>query len=81
VACVVKGDSPHKNMKDLLAALKAQPGKLNYATAGPGTTQHLAVEVPLKSAGLSSTVAEQIGYKGGRGDTSDSHRDGAIPVQ
>jgi len=38
VACVVKGDSPYKSMKDLLAALKAQPGKLNYATAGPGTT-------------------------------------------
>jgi tripartite-type tricarboxylate transporter receptor subunit TctC len=65
VACVVKSDSPYKTMKDLLAALKAQPGKLNYATAGPGTTQHLAVEVLLRSAGLPSTAAEQIGYKGG----------------
>ena len=65
VACVVKGDSPHKNMKDLLEALKAQPGKLNYATAGPGTTQHMAVEVLLRSAGLPSNSAEQIGYKGG----------------
>lgn len=65
VACVVKGDSPHKSMKDLLEALKAQPGKLNYATAGPGTTQHMAVEVLLRSAGLPSNSAEQIGYKGG----------------
>ena len=65
VACVVKGDSPYKSMKELLAALKSQPGKLNYATAGPGTTQHLAVEVLLKSAGLTSNAAEQIGYKGG----------------
>ncbi|MEO8137663.1 MAG: tripartite tricarboxylate transporter substrate binding protein [Betaproteobacteria bacterium] len=65
VACVVKGDSPYKTMKDLLAALKAQPGKLNYATAGPGTTQHLAVQVLLKSAGLPGDSAEQIGYKGG----------------
>ena len=65
VACVVKGDSPHKTMKDLLEALKAQPGKLNYATAGPGTTQHMAVEVLLRSAGLPSNSAEQIGYKGG----------------
>jgi tripartite-type tricarboxylate transporter receptor subunit TctC len=65
VACVVKGDSPYKTMKDLLAELKAHPGKLNYATAGPGTTQHLAVEVLLKSAGLPSNSAEQIGYKGG----------------
>ena len=65
VACVVKGDSPYKNMKDLLAALKAQPGKLNYATAGPGTTQHMAVEVLLRAAGLPPNSAEQIGYKGG----------------
>jgi tripartite-type tricarboxylate transporter receptor subunit TctC len=65
VACVVKGDSPHQNIKDLLEALKAQPGKLNYATAGPGTTQHMAVEVLLRSAGLPSNSAEQIGYKGG----------------
>ncbi len=65
VACVVKGDSPHRTMKDLLAALKAQPGRLNYATAGPGTTQHMAVEVLLRAAGLPPTSAEQIGYKGG----------------
>lgn len=65
VACVVKGDSPHKTIKDLLAALKAQPGKLNYATAGPGTTQHMAVEILLRAAGLPSNSAEQIGYKGG----------------
>jgi tripartite-type tricarboxylate transporter receptor subunit TctC len=65
VACVVKGEAPYKTIKDLLDALKAQPGKLNYATAGPGTTQHMAVEVLLKSAGLPSNSAEQIGYKGG----------------
>ena len=65
VACVVKGDSPYKSMKDLIAALKSNPGKLNYATAGPGTTQHMAVEVLLKAAGLPSNAAEQIGYKGG----------------
>jgi tripartite-type tricarboxylate transporter receptor subunit TctC len=65
VACVVKGDAPHKTIRDLLDTLKAQPGKLNFATAGPGTTQHMAVEVLLRSAGLPSNSAEQIGYKGG----------------
>lgn len=70
VACVVKGDSPHRTMRDLLEALKAQPGKLNYATAGPGTTQHMAVEILLRSAGLPSNSAEQIGYKGGGEATS-----------
>ena len=70
VACVVKGDSPYRNIKELLEALKAQPGKLNYATAGPGTTQHVAVEILLKTAGLPSNSAEQIGYKGGGEATS-----------
>lgn len=65
VACVVKGDSPYRSMRELLDMLKSQPGKLNYATAGPGTTQHMAVEVLLKSSGLPSNAAEQIGYKGG----------------
>jgi tripartite-type tricarboxylate transporter receptor subunit TctC len=65
VACVVKPDAPYKTMKDLLDAIRANPGKLNYATAGPGTTQHMAVEVILRGQKLPSTAAEQIGYKGG----------------
>lgn len=65
VVCVAKGDGPMKSLKDLLDALKAAPGKLNYATAGPGTTQHMAVEILLRSAGLPSSSAEQIGYKSG----------------
>ena len=65
VACVVKGESPYKNLKDLLDALRAAPGKLNYATAGPGTTQHMAAEVMFRAAGLLSSIAEPIGYKGG----------------
>ena len=65
VVCVVKADAPMKSLKDLLDTLKASPGKLNYATAGPGTTQHMAAEILLRSAGLPSNSAEQIGYKSG----------------
>ena len=65
VACVVKPDAPYKTMKDLIDAIKANPGKLNYATAGRGTTQHMAVEVILRNVGLPSSAAEMIGYKGG----------------
>jgi tripartite-type tricarboxylate transporter receptor subunit TctC len=65
VVCVVKPDGPYKNMKDLIAAIKASPGKLNYATAGSGTTQHLAVEVVLRDVGLTSSAATMIPYKGG----------------
>ncbi len=65
VVCVVKPDAPYKTMKDLIEAIRANPGKLNYATAGPGTTQHLAVEVILSQIGLPSTAAMMIPYKGG----------------
>jgi len=65
VVCVVKPDAPYKTMKDLIDAIRANPGKLNYATAGPGTTQHLAVEVILRQLGLPSTGGMMIPYKGG----------------
>ena len=63
LVCVVKPDAPYKNMKELIAAIKANPTKLNYSTAGAGTTQHLAVEVLLRDVGLPSSAATMIPYK------------------
>jgi len=63
MVCVVKSDSPYKNMQDLLNALRSNPGKLNYATAGPGTSQHLSVEILLNAANLPSAAATMIPYK------------------
>ena len=65
VVCIVKNDSPYKTFPDLINGIKANPGKLNYATAGPGTTQHLAVEVILSQLNMPSTAAMMIPYKGG----------------
>jgi tripartite-type tricarboxylate transporter receptor subunit TctC len=65
MVCAVKSDSPYKNMKDLLGALRSDPGKLNYATAGPGTSQHLSVEILLNAANLPSAAATMIPYKSG----------------
>jgi tripartite-type tricarboxylate transporter receptor subunit TctC len=65
VVCIVKADSPYKTFADLINGIKANPGKLNYASAGPGTTQHLAVEVVLSQLNLPSTAAMMIPYKGG----------------
>jgi tripartite-type tricarboxylate transporter receptor subunit TctC len=42
---VVRADSPFKTAADLVAAAKAQPGKLNYASGGSGTVQRLAAEM------------------------------------
>ena len=69
MVCAVKSDSPYKSMKDLIQAIRSEPGKLNYATAGPGTSQHLSVEILLNAANLSSSAATMIPYKSG-GETS-----------
>jgi tripartite-type tricarboxylate transporter receptor subunit TctC len=50
-----------KSLGELVELLRAQPGKLNYASAGVGSTTHLAMEM-LKSA--SETYALHIPYNG-----------------
>jgi tripartite-type tricarboxylate transporter receptor subunit TctC len=41
---VVNADLPVSSMKDLVALIRANPGKYSYASAGTGTTSHLAGE-------------------------------------
>src|SRR5215470_14790682 len=41
---VVNADLPVSNIEDLVALIRANPGKYNYASAGAGTTAHLAGE-------------------------------------
>ena len=42
---VVATSVPAKDMKELLALIKAQPGKINFASTGPGSMPHLAGEL------------------------------------
>lgn len=42
---VVATNVPAKNMAELVALAKAQPGKLNFASSGPGSLPHLAGEL------------------------------------
>jgi tripartite-type tricarboxylate transporter receptor subunit TctC len=39
---VVRADSPYKTVQDVIAAAKARPGTINYASSGNGTSQHLS---------------------------------------
>jgi tripartite-type tricarboxylate transporter receptor subunit TctC len=42
---VVAANVPASNMRELIALAKAQPGKLNFASSGPGSLPHLAGEL------------------------------------
>lgn len=59
---VVPASSPAKTLKDLLAQAKAEPGKLTYATAGNGSSGHLAGELMKSMARIDVT---HVPYKGG----------------
>jgi tripartite-type tricarboxylate transporter receptor subunit TctC len=58
---VVNPGVPAKTVAELVGLMRAQPGRLNYASAGVGSTTHLAMEM-LKSA--SGTYALHIPYNG-----------------
>ena len=63
--CFVKGDSPVKSAADLIARIRANPGKLNFSTAGIGTSQNMAAQYLMTLAGLTKDHAVGIHYKGG----------------
>src|SRR5262245_42389922 len=48
---IVNPKVPVKNMAEMMAYVKSQPGKLNYASSGVGTTSHLAMELVKSAAG------------------------------
>jgi tripartite-type tricarboxylate transporter receptor subunit TctC len=56
------------NLRELIAHAKANPGKLNYATPGAGSTPHLAAELFQSMAGIELV---QIAYKGTVPATTD----------
>ena len=58
----VNADFPAKNMAELIAVVKANPGKFNIASSGVGATNHLAGELFKARAGLNLV---SIPYKGG----------------
>ena len=63
--CFVKSDAPWKSAAELMSAIRAQPGKLNFSTAGVGTSQNMAAQYWMTLAGLTKDHAVGIHYKGG----------------
>jgi tripartite-type tricarboxylate transporter receptor subunit TctC len=65
---VVNPSVPANNVADLIAYLKANPDKLNFASAGNGTSQHLSGELFNSLAGVRMT---HVAYRGGAPAVSD----------
>ncbi len=49
---VTAANGPYKDLKSLIAAAKAKPGEIPFASAGVGTSTHLAAEYVIALAGL-----------------------------
>ena len=61
---VVHPDVQSNNLRELIAQAKAHPGKLNYASSGPGTPYHMAGELFKAMAGVDIV---HVPYKGSDG--------------
>jgi len=61
LAVVVSDRVPAKTMVELIAFARANPGKLNYGSAGAGTAPHLAAELFAMQAGVQMV---HVPYKG-----------------
>ena len=58
----VPANSPHKSLADVIAFHKANPGKMSFASAGNGTSDHLTAELFWQQTG---TTGVHVPYKGG----------------
>ena len=65
---VVHPSLPAKTVKELIALAKAKPGKIDYASSGNGSTQHLTGALFTKMAGIEMT---HIPYRGSGPATAD----------
>ncbi len=65
---VAKAGAPFNNLSELIAAAKAKPGGMSYASSGPGTPYHMAGELFKSMAGIDIL---HVPYKGSSGARTD----------
>ena len=75
-ALVVAAGSPYRSVKELVAAAKAKPGEIPYASLGNGSTSHLTMEAFQTAAGIK---LNHIPFKGS-GDAQAALLSGQVPT-
>jgi len=65
---LVRPDFPANSVRELVAMAKKEPGKLNFGSGGPGSSEHLAGEMFKTHAGIDIT---HVPYKGGAAVIND----------
>ena len=75
-ALVVNSQFPAKSVRELIAAAKAQPGKIDFATSGNGSAQHLVAALFMSMAGVE---LNHVPYKGS-GPAMQDLIGGQVPV-
>ncbi len=74
---VVHNSLPVKSIKELIAYVKARPGKLNFSASGAGSNSRLAFELFQQQAGLKVVM---VPYKGGASGASLAVAMGEVPM-
>ena len=75
-ALVVGAQTPYRNVKEFVAAAKAKPGEIAYASLGNGSTSHLTMEAFQSAAGIK---LNHIPFKGSS-DAQTQIIGGSVPV-
>lgn len=73
---VVSSTTPYRSLKEFVAAAKAKPGDIPYASLGNGSTSHLAMEAFMTAAGIK---LNHIPFKGSS-DAQTALISGQVPV-
>ena len=75
-ALVVGAQTPYRNLRDFVAAAKAKPGEIAFASLGNGSTSHLTMEAFQAAAGIK---LNHIPFKGS-GEAQTQIIGGSVPV-
>ena len=67
----MRSDSPYKSVKELLAAIKANPGKMKASGTGEGGIWHLAIAGLLKDQGIDRSALRWVPSSGAESALQD----------